>query len=74
MVWLCSCWSGDTHLSFHTSPGRFLAANELKTMLAHTLISYDVKFEDHRRDGLSSGPVRTARVPSITTWYHWSFR
>ncbi|KAI6159827.1 cytochrome P450 [Pisolithus thermaeus] len=30
----------------HACPGRFLAANELKTMLAHILISYDVKFED----------------------------
>ncbi|KAI5992046.1 cytochrome P450 [Pisolithus marmoratus] len=30
----------------HVCPGRFLAANELKTMLAHILTSYDVKFED----------------------------
>ncbi|KAI5984950.1 hypothetical protein EDD15DRAFT_2305549, partial [Pisolithus albus] len=27
-------------------PGRFLAANEPKTMLAYILMSYDVKFED----------------------------
>ncbi|KAI6032208.1 hypothetical protein BKA83DRAFT_4210952, partial [Pisolithus microcarpus] len=26
-------------------PGRFLAANELKTMLAYILTSYDIKFE-----------------------------
>ena len=25
------------------SPGRFFAANELKTMLAHVLLNYDVK-------------------------------
>ena len=25
------------------SPGRFLAANELKTMLAHVLLNYDIK-------------------------------
>ncbi|KAI6103989.1 hypothetical protein EDD16DRAFT_279218 [Pisolithus croceorrhizus] len=29
----------------HACPGRFLAADELKTMLAYVLISYDVKFE-----------------------------
>ncbi|KAI5999861.1 cytochrome P450 [Pisolithus orientalis] len=30
----------------HACPGRFLAANELKTMLAYILTMYDVKFED----------------------------
>ncbi|KAI6016773.1 cytochrome P450 [Pisolithus microcarpus] len=30
----------------HACPGRFLAGNELKTMLAYILMSYDVKFED----------------------------
>ncbi|KAI6167613.1 cytochrome P450 [Pisolithus thermaeus] len=29
----------------HACPGRFLAADELKTMLAYVLISYDVKLE-----------------------------
>ncbi|KAI5993451.1 cytochrome P450, partial [Pisolithus albus] len=29
----------------HTCAGRFLAANELKTMLAYILMSYDVRFE-----------------------------
>jgi hypothetical protein len=28
------------------SPGRFFAAAELKTMLCHLLLKYDVKFED----------------------------
>lgn len=27
-----------------TSPGRFFAANEIKTMLAHIILRYDVKF------------------------------
>ncbi|KAI6042751.1 cytochrome P450 [Pisolithus marmoratus] len=40
----------------HACPGRFLAANELKTILAYILTFYDVKFED----GVS-------RPPSI----HW---
>ena len=28
------------------SPGRFFAANELKAMMAHIVMNYDVKFED----------------------------
>ena len=31
---------------FPSSPGRFFAVNELKTMLVHVLLNYDVKFED----------------------------
>ncbi|KIJ13789.1 hypothetical protein PAXINDRAFT_80392 [Paxillus involutus ATCC 200175] len=30
----------------HACPGRFFAANELKSMLAHVVLSYDVKLED----------------------------
>ncbi|KAH7906709.1 cytochrome P450 [Hygrophoropsis aurantiaca] len=30
----------------HACPGRFFAANELKTMLAHVVMAYDVKLED----------------------------
>ena len=29
------------------SPGRFFAANELKTMLAHVVVTYDVKLADN---------------------------
>ncbi|KAI5993472.1 hypothetical protein EDD15DRAFT_2264964, partial [Pisolithus albus] len=36
----------------HACPGRFLAANELKTTLAYIVMSYDVKFE-----GRVSGPT-----------------
>lgn len=48
-------WYGRTHLGVATltypstnGPGRFLACNELKTMLVHNLASYEVKFEDSR--------------------------
>lgn len=29
------------------SPGRFFAANELKSMLAHVVVTYDIKLEDN---------------------------
>ena len=38
------------------SPGRFFAANELKTMLAHVVVTYDVKLED---DKIHSGGLHT---------------
>ena len=31
---------------FSYSPGRFFAVNELKTMMVHILLNYEVKFED----------------------------
>ncbi|KAI0059974.1 cytochrome P450 [Artomyces pyxidatus] len=38
------------HLAFgygvHACPGRFFVSNELKTMLAHVVVTYDVKFEE----------------------------
>ena len=38
------------------SPGRFFAANELKSMLAHIVVSYDVKLEDNKtRPGIGHG-------------------
>ncbi|KAK7049977.1 hypothetical protein VNI00_005408 [Paramarasmius palmivorus] len=30
----------------HACPGRFFAVNELKLLLAHVIVTYDVKFED----------------------------
>ena len=43
---LCSTLSEPTHAS--CSPGRFFAALEFKTMLAHVVTSYDVKLEDNQ--------------------------
>jgi len=44
------------------SPGRFFAANELKCMLAHIVVNYDVKF----RDGRAPGPIYfgSANIPA----------
>jgi cytochrome P450 len=33
------------HLGKHACPGRFFAGNEIKAMLAHLLLNYDVKAE-----------------------------
>ncbi|KAK7446290.1 hypothetical protein VKT23_014496 [Stygiomarasmius scandens] len=33
----------------HACPGRFFAVNELKTLVAHTLLTYDVKLENDRK-------------------------
>jgi hypothetical protein len=45
------------------SPGRFFAAAELKTMLCHLLLNYDVKFED--RPAVESWRA-FARIPDTT--------
>ena len=53
---------------FLDSPGRWLAAAELKAMLAHVLLSYDVKFEQEGmrppNEWLMNGcmPNRAAKV------------
>ena len=55
------------------SPGRFFAAHELKLMLAHVVLTYDVRMadgsEDHggtvppvRQFGQNTAPSTTARV------------
>jgi cytochrome P450 len=33
----------------HACPGRFFAANEVKALLAHILVTYDVKLEEGKR-------------------------
>ncbi|KAH9840867.1 cytochrome P450 [Rhodofomes roseus] len=52
----------------HACPGRFFAANELKAMLAHFVVTYDVKMEregqmpNERWFGTSLVPDRNAQV------------
>jgi hypothetical protein len=41
------------------SPGRFLAANEVKALLAHILVTYNVKFEEGK------GIPRELRIASF---------
>ena len=33
----------------HACPGRFFAVNEIKVMLAHVILTYDVKFGDEQK-------------------------
>ena len=37
------------HSSSSISPGRFFAANEIKALLAHILVTYDFKLEEGKR-------------------------
>ena len=37
-------WSNVLKLEVVRSPGRFFAANELKALLAHVVLNYDVAF------------------------------
>ena len=50
------------------SPGRFFAANEIKVMMAHIIMNYDIKFENegvrpaNKWFGLSLAPDPTVKV------------
>ncbi|PAV19648.1 cytochrome P450 [Pyrrhoderma noxium] len=52
----------------HACPGRFFAVNELKAMMVHILLNYDVKLEDegvrppNEINGLRLAPNREAKV------------
>ena len=37
------CFLAMMRSNIHNSPGRFFAAAELKTMLAHVLLNYDIR-------------------------------
>ncbi|KAM6503673.1 Cytochrome P450 [Amanita muscaria] len=52
----------------HACPGRFFVANELKVMLSHVLLNYDIKMGDERgrpknwKFGVHGGPNTTAKM------------
>jgi cytochrome P450 len=56
------------YFSFFISPGRWFAATELKTMLAHLVVTYDVKLKEEGRRppnewiGATCLPNRSAQV------------
>ena len=50
---------------FISSPGRFFAVNELKAMLAHVVLTYDLKMTDipqDTRSGINIVPDMNAEV------------
>ncbi|KAJ6477215.1 cytochrome P450, partial [Mycena vulgaris] len=64
--------TGAEHLVFghgkHACPGRFFAATELKAMLAHMLLNYDMKSENEGFRppeyvfGVARSPNPTAKI------------
>ena len=38
-----------SHSFFSISPGRFFAVNEVKALLAHVVVTYDIKFEEGKQ-------------------------
>lgn len=68
-------------LTYNLSPGRFFATNEVKTMLAYVLLSYDVKMPNGRGHpseswfGTMSIPDPTAEVmfrKRTCAWMIWT--
>jgi hypothetical protein len=60
--WL-RAWITDVHCD--CSPGRFFAANELKSMMAHLVMTYDVKMAKlpaPMRYASMVSPDRTAKI------------
>ncbi|KAF5341335.1 hypothetical protein D9758_016165 [Tetrapyrgos nigripes] len=48
----------------HACPGRFFAVNELKTLLAHTLLTYDVKLEGFSKEVPEPTLFTSAIIPN----------
>ncbi len=58
-------WSWAVHRSHSyssISPGRFFAVNEVKALLAHILVTYDIKLEDGKQVP-SFLRIGTMRIP-----------
>jgi len=52
-------------LGRHTCPGRFFAVNEVKLLLAHLLVTYDMKFEKGE-EAPADHYIATLRIPRST--------
>ena len=57
---LSMCELHRSHSYFSISPGRFFAVNEIKALLAHILVTYDIKLEDGKQvpRGVRIGTIR----------------
>ena len=49
-------------ISLYISPGRFFAANEVKALLAHVIVTYDMKVEEGKQAPRAQ-VIGLARVP-----------
>lgn len=60
---------GDTNMNFglgkHACPGRFFAGSEIKMILAHLLLNYDIKMKDGERRPAPNMFMMT-KSPSMT--------
>ncbi|KAK7058630.1 hypothetical protein VNI00_002266 [Paramarasmius palmivorus] len=59
---------GDNYLSFgagkHACPGRFFAVNELKALVSHTLLNYDIKFDEGDKSKVQEFAGRMSADPN----------
>lgn len=65
-AWYVPSLSETAHVIFPhpLSPGRFLAVNEIKTMLAHIVINYDVQLENGSLKRPPNFNFETSAVPN----------
>jgi hypothetical protein len=49
LVCFCFCPDPPHHSYFSISPGRFFAVNEVKALLAHIVVTFDIKFEEGKQ-------------------------
>ncbi len=59
---LSMCWPHRNHSYSPISPGRFFAANEVKALLAHIVVMYDIKFEEGKQ-APRSFIINSVRIP-----------
>jgi len=61
------CQFHRSHSYPSISPGRFFAVNEVKFLLAHILVTYDIKLEDGKQvpRSLSVGMMRVTRKANV---------
>ncbi len=61
-VLFCFASTHRGHSYFPISPGRFFAVNEVKALLAHVVVTYDIKFEEGKQAPRSLH-IGSMRVP-----------
>ena len=65
MLIVCHPWHDSEVSLFVISPGRFFAANELKVLLAHLVVTYDMQFEEGKGAPRALS-IATMSIPKTT--------